>query len=58
MRKLSTGLVVLVAFVLPATAGAQAWLEDRENTEGPGIKLGESLVLHLGLGVEGGYAAA
>jgi hypothetical protein len=55
MRKLSTGLVVLVAFVLPATAGAQAWLEDRENSEGPGIKLGDSLVLHLGLGVEGGY---
>jgi hypothetical protein len=55
MRYLAAGVVVTLALVLPAAASAQVWLEDREQSEGPGIKLGESLVLHLGLGAEGGY---
>lgn len=55
MRYLAAGVVVLLAFVLPEAAEAQVWLEDREQSEGPGIKLGDSLILHLGLGAEGGY---
>jgi hypothetical protein len=54
MRNLTAGLV-LFALVLPTTAAAQIWLEDRGESEGPGIKLGDSLVLHLGLAAEGGY---
>ncbi|MBN2342847.1 MAG: hypothetical protein JXR45_15220 [Deltaproteobacteria bacterium] len=30
-------------------------MKDRDTREGPGFKLGESLVLHVGLGLEGGY---
>ena len=55
MRKSSAGVALLVAFFLPATAAAQMWLSDRASSEGPGFKLGDSLVLHLGLGAEGGY---
>jgi len=55
MRYLAASAVVILAFVLPVSAAAQVWLEDRELSEGPGIKLGDSLVLHLGLGAEGGY---
>jgi hypothetical protein len=54
MRYLIAGLVIFV-LVLPATASAQVWLEDRQESEGPGIKLGDSLILHLGLAAEGGY---
>ncbi len=36
-------------------AEAQMWLADRASSAGPGFKLGDSLVLHLGLGAEGGY---
>lgn len=31
------------------------WLSDRQYQEGPGIAVGDSLVFHPGLGVEGGY---
>jgi hypothetical protein len=36
-------------------AGAQEWLRDRQSIEGKGIRVGDSLVLHLGLGLEAGY---
>jgi len=55
MRYFAAGAVLAFALVLPAMASAQVWLEDREQSEGPGIKLGDALVLHLGLGAEGGY---
>jgi hypothetical protein len=54
MRYLTAGLVIFV-LVLPAAASAQVWLDDRQESEGPGIKLGDSLILHLGLAAEGGY---
>jgi hypothetical protein len=55
MRKWSAGLVVCVVSLLPVSAAAQLWLQDRASSEGPGFKLGDSMVLHLGLGAEGGY---
>ena len=48
-------LIIILFTLIPGLSGAQLWLKDRENKEGPGIKLGNSLVLHLGLGAEGGY---
>jgi hypothetical protein len=41
--------------VVASTAGAQEWLADRQSTEGKGIRVSDSLVLHLGLGLEAGY---
>jgi hypothetical protein len=55
MKKWLAGLLVSASFVLPGTGTAQAWLEDRADANGPGIRLGSSLLLHPGLGVEGGY---
>lgn len=46
--------IVLQLFIAGA-ANAQLWLEDREYREGPGFKIGSSLVLHTGLGAELGY---
>jgi hypothetical protein len=48
-------LLLLVLLALPSAAGAQEWLHDRENSEGPGIMLSDSVVFHPGIGVEGGY---
>ncbi len=55
MRRFAAGLAAFVLLVASADAGAQVWLRDRGTTEGPGIKLGDTLVLHLGLGLEAGY---
>lgn len=55
MHKLLLSLLLAVVMLLPAVSQGQAWLEGREDSEGPGIRLGESLMLHPGLGVEGGY---
>lgn len=55
MRYLLPYLVACALACFPAAAVAQAWLPDRAATEGPGIKLGESLLLHPGVGLEGGY---
>lgn len=55
MRSFFAGLIALVLFVACVAADAQMWLEDREDKEGAGIKLSDSLVLHLGLGAEAGY---
>ncbi|MDJ0761774.1 MAG: hypothetical protein QNJ97_02200 [Myxococcota bacterium] len=58
MQKLNLIQVLLLPaflFFLPTKVAAQAWLPERSSREGPGILLGESLVLHPGLGVEGGY---
>lgn len=38
-----------------STASAQEWLSNRSSEEGPGVRLGQSLVFHPGVGVEGGY---
>ena len=55
MRNFEAGLLAIVILVTSFVANAQVWLEGREETEGPGIKVSDSLVLHLGLGLEGGY---
>ncbi len=46
--------VIGVAITTASAASAQDWLEDRERTEGPGIKAGD-LELHPGIGAEVGY---
>jgi hypothetical protein len=48
-------LTILVLFTFVKTADAQLWLADRESREGPGVKLGKSLVLHFGVGGELGF---
>ncbi|MBN2527277.1 MAG: hypothetical protein JXR76_12855 [Deltaproteobacteria bacterium] len=48
-------LTLLFIISVPKSSKAQAWLEDRDSSEGPGIKLSSSLVLHLGLGTEVGF---
>lgn len=52
-----TRIVAIAALILtlPSVASAQEWLSDRRNSEGAGVRLGSSLVLHPGIGVEGGY---
>lgn len=55
MRVLVPVLAMLFLTVASATAEAQVWLEDRDQREGPGFKVSDSLVLHIGLGLEGGY---
>jgi len=52
---LAGGLFVLVMLAGTGAAHAQQWLIDRQYEEGKGIKLGSQLVLHPGLGIEGGY---
>lgn len=48
-------LTILILFTFVETADAQLWLADRESREGPGVKLGKSLVLHFGVGGELGF---
>jgi hypothetical protein len=55
MREFIAKLVLLLIVVLPLRVASQEWLPDRSSREGPGIMLGDSLVFHPGLGVEGGY---
>ncbi|MCU0661411.1 MAG: hypothetical protein MUC50_03690 [Myxococcota bacterium] len=55
MHKLFASLLLVAFFVLPGAVRAQGWLEDRADSEGPGIRLGDSLLLHPGLALEGGY---
>ena len=45
---------LVICGALPTSAGAQAWLEDREGKEGPGFRTG-NIEWHPGLGVELGY---
>jgi len=46
---------VTLFVLMPVTASAQEWLSDRRYSEGRGVRLGETLVLHPGIGVEAGY---
>ena len=55
MHKLMAIFMLCVLMAMPLAATAQVWLPDRASREGPGILLGDSLVFHPGLGVEGGY---
>lgn len=58
----AASILACIALTLPATAGAQrargaevpGWLQDRENAEGIGFRLGD-LELHPGVGAEIGY---
>ena len=45
-------LFIGLLFFMPQIVSAQIWLKDRETGEGPGFKVGRSLVLHVGLGAE------
>lgn len=55
-RRLGFGAIVIASAILalPSVVEAQAWLDDRARTEGPGFRLGD-FELHPGLGVELGY---
>lgn len=55
-RRLGLGATVIAVTImaLPSLVEAQAWLDDRTRTEGPGFRLGD-FELHPGLGVELGY---
>jgi hypothetical protein len=55
MRTLFASLSLVFLLTLPVEASAQVWLADRSDREGPGIRLGDSLIFHPGLGAEGGY---
>jgi hypothetical protein len=55
MRGFAAGLLATSLLLVASGAGAQEWLQDRQSTEGKGIQVGDSLVLHLGLGLEAGY---
>lgn len=55
MRILVASLMSLGFFTAPLAATSQAWLSDRETREGPGFKMGDSLLLHPGAVIEGGY---
>ena len=48
-------MLVPILLFIPVAANAQAWLPDRDRREGPGFKIGDSLLLHPGAVVEGGY---
>lgn len=43
------------AALAPSLAHSQEWLSDRRYSEGRGVNLGSNLVLHPGIGIEGGY---
>ena len=55
MRKLLAYFVLATCVAVPSRGLAQVWLPDRADTEGPGIRMGDSLLLHPGVGLEGGY---
>jgi hypothetical protein len=55
MRNIAVVIGLLALLSLSRVATAQMWLEDRASSAGPGFKLGDALVLHVGLGAEGGY---
>lgn len=55
MRNVVIAMIVVASLGLSSNVQAQEWLRDRENSEGPGVRLGDRLVLHPGLGIEGGY---
>lgn len=41
--------------MMPLFASSQTWIEGREDREGTGVKVGESLIFHPGVALEGGY---
>ena len=56
-RRLAVALAALsgiLTLTIASDAAAQAWLDDRSRTEGPGFRVGD-FELHPGLGVEIGY---
>jgi hypothetical protein len=55
MLKFIAWPMLVTILSLPGTAFSQVWLPDRQMNEGPGIKLGDKLLLHPGAAVEGGY---
>lgn len=46
--------IVGLSVAIPSLTQAQAWMADRQRTQGPGIRLGD-FELHPGIGVEIGY---
>jgi hypothetical protein len=55
MRTVIARVLLVGVLLVPQLASAQAWLPDRASREGPGVKLGDSMVFHPGFGAEGGY---
>jgi hypothetical protein len=52
IRSISAALLLAL---VPTSAFAQEWLSNRSLSEGRGVRLGQSLVLHPGIGIEAGY---
>ena len=55
MWRVVATVIGTVLYMMPVIASSQTWLSGRENREGTGVKLGDSLVLHPGIAAEGGY---
>ncbi len=55
MDKLAGKLLLICCMLLPMPSLCQTWLADRSSREGDGVSLGESLVLHPGAVIEGGW---
>lgn len=55
MAKHAARLLFVIFTLSPLWAHAQTWLPGRESRKGPGIRLGDSLILHPGAVVEGGW---
>jgi hypothetical protein len=55
MRGLIAKVILIALMTLSSSAFSQEWIESRRTGEGLGINVGHNVVLHLGLGVEGGY---
>ncbi|MEM9195591.1 MAG: outer membrane beta-barrel protein [Myxococcota bacterium] len=54
LLRLTTITASVLLLSQASSAAAQGWLQDRNRTEGPGIRLGD-LELHPGIGIELGY---
>jgi hypothetical protein len=57
MRKFPSICFLIALTLAPVSAMSQVWLADRQLSEGPGVALGDSLLFHPGLVLEGGYDA-
>ena len=45
----------MISLLWAPSAEAQEWLQNRNMQEGPGVRLGDSMVFHPGAGLEAGY---
>ena len=55
MWRVVATVIGVVLYMMPFYASSQAWLSGREDREGAGVKVGDSLIFHPGIALEGGY---